>query len=62
MTQNPLLSGMSVYGLDLSYFTGKLQAYLRYCEIPFDYVDLDIGNMRKVAKATGMATGWPSAL
>ena len=55
MTQNPLLGGMSVYGLDLSYFTGKLQAYLRYCEIPFDYVDLDIATMRKVAKATGMA-------
>lgn len=55
MTQNPLLGGMSVYGLDLSYFTGKLQAYLRYCEIPFDYVDLDIAAMRKVAKATGMA-------
>jgi glutathione S-transferase len=55
MTQNPLLSGMSVYGLDLSYFTGKLQAYLRYCDLPFDYIDLDIGTMGKVAKATGMA-------
>ena len=55
MTQNPIFSGMSVYGLDLSYFTGKLQAYLRYCDLSFDYVDLDIGTMRKVAKATGMA-------
>lgn len=55
MTQNPVLSGMSVYGLDLSYFTGKLQAYLQYCEIAFDYVDMDTRTLRRVAKATGMA-------
>jgi glutathione S-transferase len=46
---------MTVYGLDLSYFTGKLQSYLRYCELPFRFVDMSIGDMRKVARMTGMA-------
>ena len=49
------LNGMTVYGLDLSYFTGKLQSYLRYCELPFRFVDMNIGDMRKVAQKTGMA-------
>ena len=49
------LANMTVYGLDLSYFTGKLQAYLRYCELPFDYRDLDSRTLRQVARATGMA-------
>ena len=30
----------TVYGLDLSYFTGKLEAYLRYKGIPYRRVDL----------------------
>jgi glutathione S-transferase len=49
------LNGMKVYGLDLSYFTGKLQAYLRYCELPFRFVEMNLGDMRKVAQKTGMA-------
>lgn len=49
------LAGMRVHGLDLSYFTGKLQAYLRYCELPFDFVDMDTAGMRRAAQATGMA-------
>ena len=44
------LNGMTVYGLDLSYFTGKLQSYLRYCELPYRFVDMNIGDMRKVAQ------------
>lgn len=49
------LAGMRVHGLDLSYFTGKLQAYLRYCELPFDFVDMDTAGLRRAAGATGMA-------
>jgi glutathione S-transferase len=49
------LVGMRVHGLDLSYFTGKLQAYLRYCELPFEFVDMDTAGMRRAARATGMA-------
>ena len=49
------LAGMRVHGLDLSYFTGKLQAYLRYCELPFEFVDMDTAGMRRAARATGMA-------
>lgn len=49
------LAGMRVHGLDLSYFTGKLQAYLRYCELPFDFVDMDTAGLRRAARATGMA-------
>ncbi len=49
------LAGIRVHGLDLSYFTGKLQAYLRYCELPFDFVDMDTAGLRRAARATGMA-------
>ena len=49
------LAGMRVHGLDLSYFTGKLQAYLRYCELPFDFADMDTAGLRRAARATGMA-------
>ena len=45
-------AGMRVHGLDLSYFTGKLQAYLRYCELPFTFVDMDTAGLRRAA-ATG---------
>ncbi len=49
------LAGMRVHGLDLSYFTGKLQAYLRYRELPFDFVDMDTAGLRRAAGVTGMA-------
>ncbi len=49
------LEGMVVHGLDLSYFTGKLQAYLRYCELPHRFVDMDTATMRRAAHETGMA-------
>ena len=49
------LEGMVVHGLDLSYFTGKLQAYLRYCELPHQFVDMDTATMRRAARETGMA-------
>lgn len=50
-----ILSGMTMHGLDLSYFTGKLQAYLRYCEIPFAFQEMTTGSIRAIGKASGMA-------
>lgn len=50
-----ILAGMRVHGLDLSYFTGKLQAYLRYCELPFTFVEMDTAGLRRAARATGLA-------
>ncbi len=37
-----------VYGLDLSYFTGKLEAYLRYKEIPYERVELTARSFRDI--------------
>ena len=39
-----------VYGVDLSYFTGKLEAYLRYKEIPYEFVPTPPG---RLGEATG---------
>lgn len=49
------LAGMRLHGLNLSYFTGKLQAYLRYVELPFAFAEMDSAAMRRAARATGMA-------
>ena len=46
---------MTLHGLDLSYFTGKLQAYLRYAGLPFAFAEMDSAAMRRTARATGMA-------
>ena len=40
-----------VHGVNISYFTGKLEAYLRYKEIPYDLVPGRPGQMRKRAGA-----------
>jgi glutathione S-transferase len=50
-----ILNGMTMHGLDLSYFTGKLQAYLRYCEIPFAFQEMTTSSIRAIGKASGMA-------
>ena len=49
------LSGMKLYGLTVSYFTGKLEAYLRYCGLDYVFAPLDARGFRRVARATGMA-------
>ena len=49
------LHGLTCHGLDLSYFTGKIEAYLRYREIPHSRVELTLGGLRQVARATGLA-------
>jgi glutathione S-transferase len=48
MTQ-PLI----VHGLDLSYFTGKLEAYLRTKGIPYVLREMTTGSFRACARATG---------
>ena len=40
-----------VHGANVSYFTGKLEAYLRYKEIPYDLVPGRPGQVRKHAGA-----------
>lgn len=44
-----------VHGMDLSYFTGKLQAYLRAKGIPWRHHEMDLADLRRCAAATGVA-------
>jgi glutathione S-transferase len=43
-----------VHGLDLSYFTGKLEAYLRFARIPHTRVEISAKSFDWIAKATGV--------
>ncbi|MBR9826102.1 MAG: glutathione S-transferase family protein [Alphaproteobacteria bacterium] len=45
----------TLHGLRLSYFTGKLEAYLRAKGIPYEYREMDMADFRACAKATGIA-------
>lgn len=44
-----------LHGLKLSYFTGKLEAYLRVKGIRFRFVGMDTADFRACARATGIA-------
>jgi glutathione S-transferase len=44
-----------LHGLKLSYFTGKLEGYLRAKGVPFRYVEMDLADFRACARATGVA-------
>jgi len=45
---------IKVYGLKVSYFTGKLEAYLRYKEIPYDFHEMTGKDFsQRVPKKTG---------
>ena len=45
---------LKVYGLKVSYFTGKLEAYLRYKEIPYDFHAMTAREfMRTIPEKTG---------
>lgn len=44
-----------VHGLKLSYFTGKLEAYLRVKGVPYRFVEMDTADFRACARATGVA-------
>lgn len=45
----------TLYGLKLSYFTGKLEAYLRAKGIPFQFVEMNIADFQQCAKETRVA-------
>jgi glutathione S-transferase len=44
-----------VHGLDLSYFTGKLEAYLRAKGIAYRLEEMTTGSFRELARKTGVA-------
>ncbi len=45
---------MKVYGLKVSYFTGKLEGYLRYKEIPYDFCPMTVAAFKQtIRNATG---------
>ncbi|WP_334119956.1 glutathione S-transferase family protein [Limnobacter sp.] len=46
---------LKVHGLDLSYFTGKLEGYLRGKQIPYELIEMDTGDFKRCGKATGVA-------
>jgi glutathione S-transferase len=49
------LARLLVYGSEISYFTGKLEAYLRYKEIAYTLVPMTPRVRAKVARQTGTA-------
>ncbi|MEM1402742.1 MAG: glutathione S-transferase family protein [Pseudomonadota bacterium] len=46
---------MKLYGLRVSYYTGKMEAYLRYKEIRHEFVGLNMKLMKHLEKQTGAA-------
>jgi glutathione S-transferase len=44
---------LTVYGSAISYYTGKLEGYLRYKEIPYRFVPLSRTVGRRLQKETG---------
>ncbi|MFN3522069.1 MAG: glutathione S-transferase N-terminal domain-containing protein [Phenylobacterium sp.] len=44
-----------LHGLTLSYFTGKLEAYMRAKGLAYDFVEMDMADFRACARATGVA-------
>ena len=44
-----------VHGLEVSYFTGKLEAYLRAKGLPYRLQEMDTASFRRCARATGIA-------
>lgn len=43
-----------LHGLKQSYFTGKLEGYLRVKGVPFDFVEMDVAGFRACGRATGV--------
>lgn len=42
-----------VHGLDLSYFTGKIEAYMRAKGLPYRLIDMDMADFRACGRITG---------
>jgi glutathione S-transferase len=56
MWNNPAMqTPITVYGSVASYYTGKLEAYLRYKEIPYRLVPYGVAAQRRVRRETGAA-------
>ncbi|MDO9126284.1 MAG: glutathione S-transferase N-terminal domain-containing protein [Parvibaculum sp.] len=51
MPEQPII----VHGLSLSYFTGKMEAYLRAKGIPYRFAEMNMASFRRTARATGIA-------
>ena len=49
------MSKLKLYGLRISYYTGKMEAYLRYKEIPHEFVVLNRSLMQRLKAETGAA-------
>lgn len=54
MSDIEAIKGMKVYGADLSYYSGKLQAYLLYKEVPHEWIEHGAKSVRMTAAATGL--------
>lgn len=49
------MTNIKLYGLRISYYTGKMEGYLRYKEIPHDFVVVNPARMRMLKAKTGAA-------
>ncbi len=47
------MTELKLYGLRISYYTGKMEGYLRYKEIPHEFVVLNRGLIRRLYEKTG---------
>ena len=50
-----MTGALVLHGLKLSYFTGKLEAYLRVKGISHRFAEMDLADFRRCARATGIA-------
>lgn len=48
------MSALALHGLNPSYYTGKLEGYLRYKEIPYRFVELSTASFETVFRNTGL--------
>ncbi len=51
---NDSLAPYTLYKSDVSYFSGKLEAYMNYKGIPHNSVDMNLKNMNQVVENTGV--------
>ena len=49
------MTDLKLYGLRISYYTGKMEAYLRYKEIDHEFIVLNRARMRLLKAKTGAA-------
>lgn len=45
---------MKVYGSRVSYYTGKLEAYLRYKQMPYELIGMPFGNLQHIIDNAGV--------